>query len=604
MKTKFLKKLLTLFFALTLIMSMITACGNKNKDEGGNGDATSDGTDGSAENSQNPEDMPGTDTSDATGEGNEVDGDDTQATNVEVTVMTEEQIRQLVEGALGRSITTIYDETYQEEVDKQLELIEQKDIYNLDNPLFIINPYGTNRLGMYVYLNTEEDAFLEYTVSVDEQTISDFTRHLYTDEDSEAESEHEGYVIGLVPGVTNTITFRSYDGKNTITDKYVYKVDVPASTTITQPILDVTQEESLEELSDGIYALFETSQNQKEQPGHILLYDNTGVVRGEIPLDGINANSRIEFVDGKLFYASSDHQFALVDGDGKIDRIYSLEGFTLHHDFDYDEDEDCIIALANNQKSNTKEDSIVILNLESGNYSELFSMSKLLPDIAKNAVSKAVDPEGEGLGWIQLNSLQILDSDNLIVSARELNSILKIERIRENPKISYIISDSEFWKGTKYANLLLKQNGSFANHAGQYNVTYTKDDSLKDGQYYLHLLNNNYGNSTSYTNFDYSVITNVGTPEKDADQSYYYRYLVDEKEGTYELKESFSVPYSNVLGSTQEIDGNRIVCSGAIGVFGEYDKEGNLITEYKVDVPEGNSLYRVFKYKMDGYWFN
>lgn len=604
MKRKNLKKLLSILLVLALSITMMSACGKNDKDEGGNGDATSDGTDGSAENSQTPEDLPGTDTSDATGEGNEVDGDDIEATKVQPTVITESEIRQMVEKALGTSVDTIYDMAYQDEVDNQLEILQMKDTYNLDNPLFVINPYGTNRLGMYVYLNTEEDAFMEYTVSVDEQIVYDFTRHLYTNEDTEAESEHEGYVIGLVPGVTNTITFRSYDDKNAITDKYVYSIDLPQSDTITQPILDVTQEESLEELADGLYALFETSQNRESQAGHILFYDNTGVVRCEIPLDGINANSRIEFVDENMLYACSDDQFALVSADGKVEYIYTLDGFTLHHDFDYDADEDCIIALATNDAAQTDEDSIVLLNLETGDYSELFNMTELFADVNNSSVNSATDPEGEGLGWIQLNSIQIIDTDNIIVSSRELNSIIKIDKVRENPEIAYIISDSAFWTGTSYGTLILDQTGSFTNHAGQYCVTYLKDDSLDDGQYYLHMYNNNYGNSTSYPDFDYTAITNVGTTDQDAENSYYYRYLVDEDAGTYELVDSFPVPYSNVLGSTQEVDGNRVVCSGAIGVFGEYDAAGSLITEYKVDVPEGAQLYRVFKYKMDGYWFN
>lgn len=588
---------------MILAIFTMSACRKNNKDEGGNGDATSDGTDGSAENSQTPENLPGTDVSDATGEGNEVVGDDIEATVIEPTIITEAQMRQMVEQALGTSITTIYDTVYQDEVEDQLEILQMKDTYNLDHPLLIMNPYGTNRLGMYLYLNTEEDAFLEYTVSVDEQVVYDFTRHLYSN-DTEAEAEHEGYVIGLVPGVRNTITLRSYNRKNAITDKYVYSFDMPASDTIAQPILDVTQEGSLEELSDGLYTLFETGQKQAGGAGHILFYDNTGVVRSEIPLDGTTANSRIEFVDGNMLYACSDHQFAFVDEDGKVEYIYNLDGFTLHHDFDYDADEDCVIALATNKANNTAEDSIVLLDLETGNYTELFNFKAIFPDIANSAVNSATDPEGEGLGWIQLNSIQIVDSDNIIVSSRELNSIIKVDRIREAPEIAYIISDPVFWQGTPYASLVLEQIGGFTNHAGQYSVSYLKDASLKNGQYYIHMYNNNYGNSTSYPEFDYTSITNVGTPAAAADNSYYYRYKVDEKGKTYELVESFPVPYSNVLGSTQVIDGNTLVCSGSMGVFGEYDADGNLIAEYKVTVPEGVSLYRVFKYKMDGYWFN
>ena len=473
---------------------------------------------------------------------------------------------------------------YQEEAGNQIELLQMKDIYNLENPLFIMNPYGTNRLGMYVYLNTDEESFIEYTVTVNDQRIRDFTRHLYNNEDTKAEKEHEGYIIGLVPGVKNTITFRHFDGDNTIKAKYVYTVEVPKS--------------------DGLLALFETSKTGEEHAGHILFYDNSGVIRSEIPLDGNSGNSRIEFVDENILYACSDNQFALVDAKGEVKHIYTVDGYTLHHDFDYDDDEDCIIALATNNASKTKEDSIVLINLENDKSAELFSFTEIFPDIAKKAVNSSTDPNGDGEGWIKLNSIQIMDSDNIIVGSKELNSIIKVDKIRENPAIEYIIADPAFWEGTPYSNYLLSQEGTFTNHAGQYNVTYLKDDSLDDGQYYLHMYDNNYGGSEAYPDFDFTEITNVGTTGKDADHSYYYRYLIDEDAKTYELKDSFAVPYSNVLGSTQEVDSNRVVCSGTKAVFGEYDKSGNLIVEYRVDVPAGDQLYRVYKYKMDGYWFS
>lgn len=603
MKFKSLKKFLAICFVICFSLYSLSACGNSNKDEGGKGDSLSDGTDGSAQNSQTSDELVGTDTSDANGEGNEVEGDDTEATLVTPTVISEAEIRQITENALGVQFDSIYNLQYQDEVENQLEIIKKKDTYNLDQPLFVLNPYGTNHLGMYVYLNTEEDALLEYTVSVDNQAVPDFTRHLYT-KDAKVDSEHEGYILGLVPGVTNTITIRSFDGSDAITDKYVYQVDMPASNTIEQPVLDLTQEGSLEELSEGLFAVFETGKGKVDRAGHILFYDNAGVIRGEIPLDGTSANSRLEIVDENLLYACSDNQFALVNTNGKVEYIYAVPNYRLHHDFDYDDDEDCIIALASNESKSTQEDCVLLINLETGDFTELLDFTAVFPDIAKKAVNSATDPEEEGVGWIQLNGIQIMDSDNIIVSSRELNSIIKIDNVRENPKIAYIISDPSFWEGTPYTQYLLEQTGGFTNHAGQYSIAYLKDDSLEDGQYYIHMFNNNYGNSTSYEEFDYSAISNVGNLDQAADNSFYYQYLVDEDGKTYEIKDSFAVPYSNVLGSTQKVDGNTVVCSGAAGVFGEYDASGNLITEYKVTVPEEDYLYRVYKYRMDGYWFN
>lgn len=581
MKLRPLRKFLTFFVIACLALGSLSACSKGGKDEGGKGDATSDGTDGSAENSNTPDDLVGTDTSDASGEGNEVEGEDVEATIVTPTVMTDSEIRKLVEDALGKKFDSIYNLQYQEEVENQLELLQKKNTYNLDKPLFVLNPYGTNRLGMYVYLNTDKDSYLEYTISVDQQDIADFTRHMYS-EDAKADSEHEAYIIGLVPGVTNTVTFRSYDSKSKMTDKYVYSFDVPNVDTITQPVLDMTQEGSLEELAEGLYTVFEIGSGEKEQQGHILFYDNAGVVRSEIPLDGINANSRLEFVDGNLLYACSDHQFALVDPCGKVEHIYAVPNYRLHHDFDYDADEDCIIALATNEWAKTQEDCVLLINLETSEFAEIVNFNNIFPEVSKKRVNSATDPEGDGIGWIQLNSIQIMDTDSILVSSRALNSIIKIDNIRENPEIAYILSEPTNWEGTQYTTYLFNQNGEFNSHEGQYNITYLKDDSLDDGQYYIHMFNNSSEDGTSY----------------------FYQYLIDEDGKTYELTESFTVPASKYLGSTQKIDGNTIVCSGSAKVFGEYDAAGNLIASYSVEVPKGESLYRVYKYRMDGYWFN
>ena len=245
-----------------------------------------------------------------------------------------------------------------------------------------------------------------------------------------------------------------------------------------------------------------------------------------------------------------------------------------------------------------------MLDLQSGNYAEVCNMSDLLSDISKRAITTNETVGNDGIGWIQLNSIQIIDTDNVIVSSRELSSIIKIDDIKEEPEIEYIIGDPSIWNNTAYSNLVLKQSGEFPIHAGQYSVSYMKDNTLEDGQYYIHMHNNNYGDATSYPEFDFASIEGVGRKGADAENSYYYRYMVDENAKTVKLEDSFKVPYSKLAGSTQDIDGNHIVSSGSAGVFGEYDKDGNLIAEYKLNADADIAVYRVFKYKMDGYWFN
>ena len=81
----------------------------------------------------------------------------------------------------------------------------------------------------------------------------------------------------------------------------------------------------------------------------------------------------------------------------------------------------------------------------------------------------------------------------------------------------------------------------------------------------------------------------------DGKNSYYYKYLVDEKAGTYQLVQSFAVPFSAYVISAQEYGSDIIIDSGMAGIFGEYDSQGNLIRKYEMELAK-NYIYRVYKY--------
>ena len=118
--------------------------------------------------------------------------------------------------------------------------------------------------------------------------------------------------------------------------------------------------------------------------------------------------------------------------------------------------------------------------------------------------------------------------------------------------------------------------------AGQHTITYEKDDSLADGQYYLYMFNNNYASSSAYTSFDWSLYPGTGDFESGT-KSMYYKYLVDESKGTYKLVSSFTLPYSSIVSSVQHYHGNITYSSGMDKSYGEYDSKGNLIGKFTYD---------------------
>ena len=164
-----------------------------------------------------------------------------------------------------------------------------------------------------------------------------------------------------------------------------------------------------------------------------------------------------------------------------------------------------------------------------------------------------------------------------------------------------MIGQESFWEGTGYESYLLEKEGSFSNTGGQHSVTYVEDPSLPEGQYYLYLYNNNLGVSESQPDYDWSEIEGISESTKEG-TSHYYRYLVDEKEGTYTLVNSFDVPFSPYVSSAQEVGDNVVMDSGMAGAFGEYSQNGDPIRTFTMD--KEKFIYRVYKYDFRNFYFS
>ncbi len=494
---------------------------------------------------------------------------------------------------------SIYNMEYQKAVTSVIETYKEKGAYTISNPLLMLNPYGTSTTGLYVYFTTEVPTSIEYTVSVDSDEIPDFTRILYTNQSNEAVTEQEGMLIGLVPGMKNTVTLKAYDTTGNEVGTSTFTVNVQDFGSVKETILDKGSASNVEALEEGLFVLFGYDRRNLDEPRHLLFYDNYGVIRAEIPLDIKYADFRIENVDGYLLFPCTDNRFTLMAPTGEIMAIYEADGYMFHHDFVYDAVDNKLVVLANNLSKKTKEDIVLTLDLNTGVWSETLDFQTLLPA----AVKRAIKPEDEKkLDWLHLNTIMIVDSKDVIVSSRELSSIIRVNDIYTNPYVEYIISEPSVWAGTGYEDLLLTQVGDFPNTGGQHTVTYVEDDTLPEGQYYLHMFNNNYGVSTTFPEYDWTTIEGIGIPKQKPEGSYYYKYLIDTNKKTYTLANSFLVPYSRIVASSQHYGDHIIICSGVNGTFGEYDVDGNLIAEYKMDVDE--FTYRTMKYSMNKFWFN
>ncbi len=226
-------------------------------------------------------------------------------------------------------------------------------------------------------------------------------------------------------------------------------------------------------------------------------------------------------------------------------------------------------------------------------------MKNILEDMYKTAVS----PESgnkygcDELDWIHLNSLDIIEND-IVLSSRELSSIIYIEDIYQNPKLKYIISDLSIYKNTKYEKYVYSKNGEFVSQASQHTITYV---AAEDDTYYLAMYNNNFGSFRTRPDFDWSYFPGVGT-YKNGEKSMYYLYEEKEKSRTYKLVKLINLPYSSIVSSIQNLQKNYVTSSGMNHSYGEYDNDGNLIKQF--DYTSKKYAYGVFKYSFNKFFFD
>lgn len=496
------------------------------------------------------------------------------------------------------NIDTIYTQSYQDKIYTEIEKVKKVRTYTLQSPLLLANPYGTNTTGVYMYFTTGQATKASYTISVD--GYQDFSQTLKNDGDENYTTKHEYLLIGCIPGKTNkiTVTLTNPQGDEVGSKSWTY--DAPELLSGEQyASLTLSQGESLEPLSNGLYTVLGNDETEYDvERDYIFLYDNQGIIRAEIPIQEYRSQ-RILFKDNKMYYSCSYDTIVEMERTGRLTNLYSTGNYDLHHDYTFDQDGN-ILVLASLRDGDTKEDRIIKIDTTTKQVQEVIDLASLLPEYLKTATL----PKGkEVLDWMHINSITSIN-DSIIISSRETSTILKIDSINKDPKIDYMIGSSNFWKESGYDDLLLQQVGSFSLQAGQHCVTYQSDDSLKEGQYYLYMYNNNNTCATTQPNYSYqsdSQYQNTGVATK-GENSYYYKYLVDENTRSFTLVSSIAVAYSGYVSSSQEYQDNIIIDSGSAFTVYEYDSNHRLIQSLQGN--GGKWLYRVFKYDYKGFWFN
>ena len=471
--------------------------------------------------------------------------------------------------------------------------------YTFENPLIIYNLYGTNKLGFNILFTTEEDSYLDYTISVEDEKISDFSRTLKNDSTNNLTTEHEYQLIGFVKGYINTLKLELKDSNGEFLETKEIQIDLREIETDSQTFATVEAGESDESLENSLYTILG---NDSDDQDYVAMYDNDGILRSEIPIIGYRAH-QILFKDGSMYFSISQSKIVKMSRLGEVEEIYNMGHYHLHHDYTFSEDGN-IIVLANNLEKDTEEDCIVKIDLETKEVTELIDFEEMFASYVETCYwdKTSIRDEGEdGLDWLHLNSIEYVDGD-VFLSSREASSILKVTDIETDPKLEYIISDEDIWEDTDFEDYVYEKVGDFKIHAGQHSVRYTPTDD--EDIYYLTFFNNNYGKATSKPDYDYTEIGITNQNAFSGDNSYYYVYKVNEKKKTFKLVDSIELTYSGIVSSIQDLDnGNILTDSGTAGVYAEYDSDHKLIKKFSLTLNK-YMVYRVLKYDYTDIWFN
>lgn len=493
-----------------------------------------------------------------------------------------------INNELGKNIYEIYgyDEIYNVKNSKKIErIIENKfsRFNTLKNPLVIYNAYGTNKLSLNVYFYTKENSKIQYNISA--ENVNDFKIEVY--EKEEYTKKHEFQIIGLISGKKNIINISS-EAKDGKIENYEFEVNTPE---FEVPKIEKISETNDKKSSSGLYVLLGTLKKDDTTTDDIFLSDDYGNIRGIVPISNTildnkfasndTADDFIVYKDG-LYYNISTTTITKINNQGKVEDLYSIEGYSKHHDFKIYDDK--IFILGNKNNSKTGEDMIVIYDMKSKRIEKVLDLKEIVSEIYNKYIKEKNIED-----WIHINSIDV-KNDEILISSRELSSVFKITNIYEKAEIEYIIGPKEIYEKTRLKDKVLNKKNNFEIQLGQHTAFFVGDNEIG-------LYNNGYGNSSSVYWIDWRK---YGKDRIDRiEKSYYYLYEVEEKKKEVSLKQIIEVKPSPFMSSSSINDDNIIILSRKSKYLGEFSKDGQKIQEYSLD----RYCYRIKKYTFKGFWF-
>ena len=268
---------------------------------------------------------------------------------------------------------TFYDTGVQQRLYAALQTLKDgTTAWTANNPLAVVNPFGTGSNGLYLYFTTDVATRVRYTVHVEDESIPDFTA-VAADASGQTHSRvHELQLIGLVPGETNEVTLEILGSWGNLRQTVRFTVTMPEPESGYDTALETTDGSSGAALSDGLFTMMRVNGHL----GYGFMYDNAGILRYEMVLEGYGLDRVLPY-ENDIITCVSSTKLARIDGLGQVVQVYELDGYELHHDIGFGQDGE-LLALAEDAEGETVEDKVLSIDLATGEVTELLDFTEVL----------------------------------------------------------------------------------------------------------------------------------------------------------------------------------------------------------------------------------
>ena len=463
------------------------------------------------------------------------------------------------------------------EIDRQLTA-EQENGYTWDDLIAIVNPYQIAPLTAVILFDTPQECGVRFTVKgkTEEADISG---------EVDAAVSHRVPVIGLYPGMENTVLLELLDENGEVTDSQEVKITTDAlPETLTDAIYPVTTS------GTSAYGLTIVYGQKTRQP---FAYDCMGDIRWYMDKKTANyglymlSNNRMIWQDTEAYVPNMEKPQSTnlyeMDYLGRAYTLYYVSGGS-HHEVIEKEPGGNLLVLTSSIQSHY-EDKIQEIDRQTGEVvNEL-----VLNDILDSKYVNRAD-------WAHINTVSYQpESDTILISARDLESVIKLNWTTK--EIQWILCDPRFWEGTEYESCVLQPEGDFVYHFQQH-TAYQLSADLDGNPDTIELsMFDNHCASSRKSVLDYY---------DNDDASYLLVYSIDESAKTVKQIKRIPTIYSKITSAAiYDEESNHMfgMCGwvpdaedGRNGMTYEFDYEtGEILNQFSIST----TFYRASEMKID-----